>query len=151
MVSLSLVGFKITQSNAYAMMSLSNRGTTCFYFDEREWKAKFQTGQGIITNSGAGWETFWKIQRSSNVRFNVEIPSGASKFKVTATYVYFNEHDLRSEMDEWIPKSGNGRATLIEVFQIAKPLLVHLPVPEGRSGRIESGWLTNLPSSVSRH
>jgi hypothetical protein len=143
-VSLSLVGFKVNQTNTYAVMSLSNLGPTRIYFDGQSWEAEIETGDGLQTTQGQNFTiNTLGTRQHSNVTFAVKMPSNPICWRVTSTDTFDHHRNPRLEIIEWLNRSWSPRA-----FEILKPAITILPMPSGDSGEITTPWLTNLPPAA---
>ena len=143
-VSLSLVGFKVNQTNTYAVMSLSNLGPTRIYYDSQSWEAEFKTREGVLTNRGGHMSVIeMSIGMSSNGTFAVKVPSNAMSWRVTYSYTFYHHRNPRMDAFEWLIDSGSPRA-----FEILQSAIRILPMPSPDSVEITTSWLTNLPPTV---
>lgn len=149
-VSLSLVGFKVYPTNAYAVMVLSNLGPTRIYFDPRDWSAEFQTARGVITNYGRGFSfASFGTKQNSNEVFLVEVPASVREWRLEANFGYYKRRHLRFELAERLVDSGMTDSWIWRPFESFDLEWLWKLDPQGRYDSVATAWLTNLPPSAA--
>lgn len=149
-VSLSLAGFKVTPTNAYAVMTLTNLGPTRIYFDPRDWALEFETPNGVATNFGRGF-SFLSIgtKQHANEIFYVELPTNVSNWRVEASFHYYKRRHARLEFAAWTMENGLWNYDLIrKPFEAFDPNWVAKLEPSESYGSSITPWLTNLPPAA---
>ena len=84
-VSLSLAGFKVTPTNAYAVLAMTNLGTLKTCFRGSEWRAEFETSLSMVTNQPYLRRSLPYLRRQGEGHtFSVGVPAGAIRWRVAA-------------------------------------------------------------------
>ena len=149
-VSLSLVGFKVYPTNTYAVMVLSNLGSTTVYFDSRDWKAEFLHRVYRTTNFGTGFTTLPSpVVQGSNDVFYVEIPADTKRWRVEANFSFYKRHHWRFELGDWLVRHRVSTPLVWWPLDHFDPAWTRSIEPSERPGTVVTPWLTNLPPAAA--
>lgn len=145
-VSLKFVGFVTDASNVWAELAMTNLGSTTAYYSGRDWRAEFETRDGVLTN----YPYFrrygpFPFQQGEGCQFPVDIPDGVIRWRVISSYEWFERRKLRVEAVEWLDDHlGEGRLQDV-VETVLGPVLGQRPDKFDLYDFTATPWLTNLP------
>jgi hypothetical protein len=149
LVSLSLVGFKVYPTNTYAVMSLSNLGPTKVYFRGNEWRAEFETTEGMVTNRPYFRRSLpYHRRQGEGHTFSVGVPDGVIRWRVVAWHEWVDRHNPRIETIEWLDDHVDGGRLQDAMEAVLGPVLGDRPEEFDRFDSVSTPWLTNLPPAV---
>lgn len=151
-VALDFRNFISEGTNAYAILSFTNRGRTeVWLWDSTQlWQLVAETTAGWITNTASfatvGGE---RILPASNKVFAVPIPHAAIRWRITTIYGFQEKHHLPSEFSGWVWKSPllqRGPEPISDAILWCLDLLPN-PPPCSHS-EVCTPLLTNRPSQL---
>lgn len=151
-VSLSLAGFKMTPTNAHAVIALTNQGPTKLYFAVRNWRAEFETPSGMITNWAFPHGSIAAPYTQHEGRtFAIGIPDTTVRWRVVAGYEWFERRKPRVDILEWLVDHWHfDRGPTTELLERAlSKMLGRLPEEFDLYDFVATPWLTNLPPAAS--
>lgn len=145
-VSLKFVGFVTDATNVWAELAMTNLGSTTAYYSGRDWRAEFETQNGVLTN----YPYFrrygpYPFQQGEGCQFPVDIPDGVIRWRVISSYEWFERRKLRVEAMEWLDDHlDEGRLQNV-AETVLGPVLGQRPEKFDLYDFTATPWLTNLP------